>query len=161
MGAREVYVEDFGPPRNGRTGVSYRWPFLTDDEGRQHDMRRCLPITAQVNEFQYATEMEAGWCSLTHTRDRIGFGLAWEREKLPSCWIFASYGGWRNLQVAVLEPCTGYPIGVADGAARGTHQTLAPGASLACDVTAVVYTGAAGVSGIDQEGNVTADEAEL
>ncbi|HWQ13791.1 MAG TPA: DUF5107 domain-containing protein [Roseiflexaceae bacterium] len=160
MGAREVYVEDFGPPRNGRTGVRYHWPFLTDDEGRRHDMRRCLPASAGVNEFQYATELDGGWCALTHTRERIGLGLAWEREKLPSCWIFASYGGWRALQVAILEPCTGYPVSVADGVARGTHQLLAPGASLVCDVTATVYTGVSGVAHIDADGNVTADETD-
>ena len=160
MAARDVYVEDFGPPRGGRTGVSYRWPFLTDNAGQRHDMRRCLPPTARVNEFQYATTMEAGWCALTHTRERIGLGLAWDLAALPSCWTFASYGGWRNLQVAVLEPCTGHPISVAAGIANGTHQALAPGASLACDVTAVVYTGAAGVAGIDTDGNVTASESE-
>lgn len=161
MGAEEVYVEDFGPPRNGRTGVTYRWPFLTDDSGRRHDMRRCLPISARVNEFQYATRMSAGWCALTHTRERLGFGLAWEREVLPSCWIFASYGGWRNLQVAILEPCSGYPISVGDGVARGTHQVLAAGAELSCSVTAVVYEGLAGVAHIDADGGVTAAEEEV
>jgi hypothetical protein len=161
MGAEEVYVEDFGPPRNGRTGVSYSWPFLTDDEGRRHDMRRCLPITARVNEFQYATRMSAGWCALTHTRERLGFGLAWDSAVLPSCWIFASYGGWRNLQVAILEPCSGYPLSVAEGVPNGTHQVLAAGATIDCQVTATVFTGAEGVRAIDADGNVTADEAEL
>jgi hypothetical protein len=154
MGATEMYVEDFGPPRNGRTGVHYRWPQLTDDQGREHDMRRCLPNTARVNEFQYATGMEAGWCALTHTRERLGFGLAWDRALLPSCWIFASYGGWRNLQVAILEPCSGYPLSVAAGVANGTHQVLAAGTTLECDITATIFTGLTGVSAIDADGTV-------
>ena len=158
MGAAEVYVAEFGPPRNGRTGVSYRWPFLEDEQGRRHDMRRALPITAGVNEFQYATRLEAGWCALTQTREQIGFGLAWDREVLPSCWTFASYGGWRNLHVIILEPCSGYPIGVADGVAQGTHQVLAPGAELNCEVTAVVYSGMRGVAHIAADGTLTAAE---
>ena len=160
LGASEVYVADFGPPRNGKTGVTYRWPFLTDDIGRRHDMRRGLPIDAQINEFQFATAMDAGWCALTHTQEQLGFGLAWNRDVLPSCWIFASYGGWRNLHVAILEPCTGYPVSVAEGVAQGTHQVLPAGAAITCEITAVVYSGIAGVKQIDADGSVIAADDE-
>lgn len=155
MAADEVYVEDFGPPRNGRTGVSYQWPLLTDDAGAQHDMRRCLGPQARVNEFQYATRMRAGWCALTHTRERLGFGLAWDSAVLPSCWIFASYGGWRGLQVAILEPCSGYPLSVAAGVAQGTHQKLAAGQTLETDIVACVFSGLDGVSHIDADGDAS------
>jgi hypothetical protein len=154
VGAAEVYLEQFGVPRNGRTGVRYHWPLLVDEAGREHDMRRCLPPSAGVSEFQYVTRLAAGWSALTHTRERLGFGLAWDHAVLPSCWLFASYGGWRNLHVVVLEPCSGYPASVAEGVTNGTHQVLGPGAVLEYDITAVVYTGLAGVSGIDADGTV-------
>jgi hypothetical protein len=152
--AGRMYIEDFGPPRNGRTQISYDWPYLTDDSGARHDMRQALPASAQVNEFQYATELSAGWCALTDTRSRVGFGLAFDVGVLPSCWLFATYGGWRNLHTVVLEPCTGYPISVNEGVERGTHKVLGAGQSIECGVIAVVYEEASGVVSIDAEGNV-------
>ena len=149
-----MYVEEFGPPRGGRTGVSYEWPFWEDERGKRHDMRAVLPASARVNEFQYATELTEGWCALTDTRQGVGFGLAFDPTVLRSCWLFATYGGWNDLYTLVLEPCTGYPLGVADGIATGTHQQLPAGKSLLCDVTAVVFEHAGAVTGIDLEGNV-------
>ena len=61
-----------------------------------------------------------------------------------SCWIFASYGGWREHEVVVLEPCTGYPVSVQDGVAAGTHQILEPGSCVETELTALVLDGADG-----------------
>lgn len=155
LGAKTMYLEDFGPPRGDQTAISYTWPFLTDEQGQTYDMRRTLPITAQKNEFQYATEMKEGWCALTHTKERIGFGLAFDLKVLPSCWLFASYGGWRNLHTIVLEPCSGYPISLNEGIKKGTHQTLKPGQSFDCTVVAIVYEGLTEVTSIDPDGKVT------
>ncbi len=152
--AKRMYIEDFGPPRNGRTGIEYEWPYLTDDNGTRHDMRQALPATTQVNEFQYATEMSAGWCALTDTRTGVSYGLSFDAQVLPSCWLFATYGGWRNLHTVVLEPCTGYPISVTEGVERGTHKVLHAGQSIECDVVAVVQEGVSSVASIDAEGNV-------
>jgi hypothetical protein len=70
------------------------------------------------------------------------------------------FGGWRNLHVAILESCTGYPISVAAGVAQGTHQVLPAGAAISCDITAVVYAGISGVKHIDADGSVTAADDE-
>jgi hypothetical protein len=158
--AQAMYVEDFGPPRTNATGVTYTWPYLADAQGIEHDMRHTLPASARVNEFQYATELTAGWCALTHPHERLGFGLAFDRRVLPSCWLFATYGGWRNLSTVVLEPCTGYPISLAEGVQNGTHQVLHGGDTINCDVVATVFTGGSGVSAIDGDGNVTLLEHE-
>lgn len=141
LGARSMYLEDFGPPRGGRTGVSYEWPYLTDEAGQKHDMRVVPVHAARVNEFQYATELRDGWCALTHTSDKVGFALAFDRSVLASCWLFSSYGGWRDLYTVVLEPCTGYPISVKEGVSQGTHRVLKAGEMVECDVTAVVFEG--------------------
>lgn len=141
MGAKKVYIEDFGPPRNGKTGVTYDWPFIVDEAGKEHDMRNALPSTSGVNEFQYGLELEEGWCSVTDTQKGLGMGLSFDRNVFPSCWLFATYGGWRNLQTVVLEPCTGYPVSVNDGIEKGTHRMLAPGEVIETDVTAIVCKG--------------------
>jgi predicted heme/steroid binding protein len=123
-------------------------------------MRRTLPATAHVNEFQYATELTSGWCAITHPHERIGFGIAFDRRVLPSCWLFATYGGWRDLSTVVLEPCTGYPVSLAQGVRNGTHQVLHAGDTISCDVVATVFTGGSGVGAIDSDGNVTVLEHE-
>jgi len=153
MGARSMYVEGFGNPRAGRGGSSYQWPVLVDDAGERHDMRPTLPGSSRVSEFQYATELDAGWCAVTYA-DGSGVGLAFDPEVFKSCWTFASYGGWRAHEVLILEPCTGYPISVADGVAAGTHQILPAGAVIETELRLVAYAGLGDVSGIGSDGSV-------
>lgn len=155
MPAGRVSVQDFGPTRFHETGTEYDWPYYTDKTGRIYDMRTTLPSSARVNEFQMAMEMKEGWCALTHTRDKVGFGLAFDTAVLPSCWTFATYGGWRNLHTLILEPCSGYPLSVNDGVAAGTHRTLKAGQSIETDIVAVVYEGVSEVASIGRDGTVT------
>jgi hypothetical protein len=152
--APEVLIGDFGRPRAGSPGDTYAWPELVDASGTTHDMRLTLPPASRCSELQYATELTAGWCAVTHA-DGTGLALSFDRDVFRSCWTFASYGGWRSLQVAVLEPCTGFPISVAEGAAAGTHQVLAAGTSLRTSLTAVLFDGLAGVSDVTADGRVT------
>lgn len=141
LAARRVLIGDWGAPRVGRTGVAYDWPYCTDSAGRAHDMRPALPPTSGVTELQYATELASGWCAVSSAQDQLGLGISFDPEVFRSCWTFASYGGWQDLHVAVLEPCTGYPIGVGEGVAQGTHQVLGPGETVDTEVTAVVLEG--------------------
>jgi hypothetical protein len=69
-----------------------------------------------------------------------------------SCWLFASYGGWRNHNVAVLEPCTGYPLNFDALRAAGRQRTLAPGQTLSTAVRFVVQEGLRGIAGIGADG---------
>lgn len=139
LGARDMLIGDFGTPRAGGPGTGYVWPYLDDATGR-HDMRETLSPASRTAELQYATALQDGWCALTH-RDGTGIGLRFDRELFRSCWTFASYGGWRNLDVVVLEPCTGYPLSVTEGVADGTHQVLAAGETLRTSMTLDVFDG--------------------
>ncbi len=40
---------------------------------------------------------------------------------------FGSFGGWRNLNVAVMEPFTGFPCEIARSVKDGTCAQFAPG----------------------------------
>lgn len=130
MAAGEVLVDEFGSPRGRPESGIVTWPYLEAD-GTRHDLRT-VPDTFKrgVSEFLLATSMERGECSVVHPGEGTGLRLSWDRQDLPSCWLFASYGGgWRGLNVLVLEPCTGYPLSVAAGVQAGTHQTLPAEAS--------------------------------
>ncbi len=139
LAARDVLVHEFGVPRVRPTGGSFTWPTAVVD-GVEHDFRR-LPDTADggICEFLIVTSLEEGRCGVEHPRAGTGLTLEWDAADLPSCWTFASYGGgWRGLDVLVLEPCTGYPLSVLDGVADGTHQVLPSGATKAWSLTAWV-----------------------
>lgn len=153
MGARTMRVEDFGSPRGG-PGAEYTWPYLTAGEGTRHDMRLLPAPGSSTAEFQYATSMDAGWCALTHPDRGVGLGLAFDTAQVPSCWVFASYGGWRGLHTLVLEPCTGYPASLAQGLAQGTHRTLPAGGTFETEVTAVLYEGLSQVTSVGRDGAV-------
>lgn len=151
--ACSVAIEDFGTPRAGAAGASYRWPTLVDGEGVEHDMRVTLPGDSRVAEFQYATDLEDGWCAVTY-QDGTGIGLAFDPNVFRSCWTFASYGGWRGLEVLVLEPCTGYPVSVAAGIQAGTHQVLRAGDVIETSMAVVIYEGMDEVTHVGRAGRV-------
>jgi galactose mutarotase-like enzyme len=140
LGAATVLVGDFGSPRAGGPGDTYAWPLHHGADGTTTDMSPTLPRESGVSEFQYATELAEGRCSVTYA-DGTGLELLFDRDVFRSCWLFASYGGWRDHEVVVLEPCTGHPVSVQEGLAAGTHQVLEPGASVETELTAVVLDG--------------------
>jgi hypothetical protein len=116
-------------------------------------MRPTLAPASGACEFYYVTGLDAGWCALTYG-DGSGVGLAFDREVYPSCWVFASYGGWRDLQVAVLEPCTGYPVSVNDGIEAGTHRVLRAGERISTSMTLALFDGLSAVTRVDHDGRV-------
>ncbi|GGD96712.1 DUF5107 domain-containing protein [Paenibacillus nasutitermitis] len=154
-GARTMVMENLGQLRGGIRSGPYEWPYLPADNGQTQDMRLCLPPSTKVKEIQYSKEMDAGWCSVTNTRDGVGFGLAFDPAFFKTLWVFTSCGGWgEQQQMVILEPCTGYPMSVNSGIERGTHQLLKAGQSMETGLVAVVYEGLGSVGAIDSNGNV-------
>jgi hypothetical protein len=66
--------------------------------------------------------------------------------------MFASFGGWRNHNVAILEPSTTYPFELENAIERCTASRLAPGASLEAKLVLNVQEGLARVSGVSPSG---------
>ncbi len=131
----------------------FDWPYA-QAHGRIIDLRRVPPASAQQLYFFYGTQMQAGWCALTNTATRLACGLVFDQKVFPSCWLFASYGGWRNHNVAVLEPCTGYPVNFEAMRTAGRHRTLAPGETLQTDVLFVIQDGIQTVTRIEADGTI-------
>jgi hypothetical protein len=46
---------------------------------------------------------------------------------MPFVWLFLTYGGWRNLYTAVLEPCTNMPKDLSEAARVNQSAKLDPG----------------------------------
>src|SRR6218665_2168536 len=106
-------------------------------------MRPPLRKTSRRAEFQYAASLTAGWCAVRY-HDGHGIGLSFDATVFPSCWAFASYGGWRSHEVLVLEPCTGYPVSVEQGVAAGTHRVFPAGGGIETSMTVVAFRGCGG-----------------
>ena len=151
--ARRVLIDDGFAA--GFSSPAFTWPHATGAGGEAVDMRLVPPPGPPTVHFYYAVDLADGWCALTDVRDRIGFGLAFDRQAFGSVWVFGAYGGWRGLSTVILEPCTGYPYELDKAIAQGTHARLAPGDRLETDVSAVVYRGRDHVEKISPDGEVS------
>lgn len=133
---------------------SFSWPHAPGVDGGTVDMRQVPPQEAATCDFYYAVELDAGWCALTDSAARAGFGLVFDPAVFRSVWVFGAYGGWRGLYTTILEPCTGYPYRLEDAIAQGTASRLAAGETLTTEVTAVLYRGVEQVTRIGAHGEV-------
>ncbi len=151
--AMRVHLEPAFPGTLAGAPPSFDWPHVEID-GRHIDLRRVAPAAERQLYFFYGSALQSGWCGLTDTASGLGCGLVFDPVVFPSCWLFASYGGWRNHNVAVLEPCTGYPLNFDALRAAGRQRILAPGESLNTAVRFVVQEGLRGIAGIAADGRL-------
>ena len=120
------------------------------------DLRQVPDPAARATHFFYATNLAAGWCALTNTATGLASCLSFDLRVFPSCWLFATHGGWRNLNVAVLEPSTGYPLHFPSALAAGRVAWLDAGETLDTQVILTLQEGLSSVGGIDSTGNLLA-----
>lgn len=154
MPARRVEIDSGFRARLGAL-EAFDWPHATTERGQHVDMRRVPPFESQTCDFYYAVELDDGWCALTDTAAKAGFGLVFDKNVFRTVWVFGAYGGWRGLYTTILEPCSGYPYRLDEAIARGTASRLAPGQQLETEITAVVYHGVEGVTRLTRAGEVT------
>jgi hypothetical protein len=129
------------------------WPVVKIGN-REVDLRRIPCADDRQLYFFYGTDMNAGWCALTNTQTGLACGLKFDPSVFPCAWLFATYGGWRNYNVAVLEPCTGYPLNFEAMQKAGRHKELAPGASFMAQVLFSVQEGVRSVGAINDDGTL-------
>ena len=99
------------------------------------DLSRVRPREAKFQEFVYVRGVPDGWCGIRRARTGERFRLRYDLAVFPECWLFITYGGWRDYYTIVLEPCTNWPKDLGEAAARGRCAELAPGAELKTRVT--------------------------
>ncbi len=118
------------------------------------DLRQVPDERSGEVHFFYGTELAAGWCGITNRTNRLAVGLRFDPEVFSSCWLFATYGGWHDLNVAVLEPATGYPYKMQSMLENGQARWLAPDESLETAVLFSVREGLSSVGGVDDDGSI-------
>ncbi len=131
----------------------FAWPYARIGS-RTVDLRNVPPQTQRQLYFFYGTKMAGNWCAITNTATRLASALTFDPSVFPSCWLFASYGGWRNHNVAVLEPCTGYPLNFEALQKAGRARVLDPGQSLNTSVLFSVQPDVAAVGHVDADGTI-------
>jgi hypothetical protein len=149
--AMRVVREPAFPGTLAEAPLEFAWPNARIGN-QQIDLRRVPHQDKRQTHFFYGAEMESGWCALTNTATRLSCGLRFDPAIFPSCWLFASYGGWRNYNVAVLEPCTGYPLNFEALVAAGRQRVLEPGELLSTKVLFSLQEGLTSVSNIQEDG---------
>ena len=138
---------------------NFSWPFCLQTDGSKLDFRKVLSLEKNFKDFAYGIDLNSGWCALTDTESRIGFGMKFPREVFTSVWLFITSGGWRGYKTIVLEPCTAYPFDFEKAIANRTCSHLEARETLECEVEAVVYEGLQSVQEIKTGGEVLGELA--
>jgi hypothetical protein len=135
----------------GDAPLSFPWPHVPIAD-RTIDLRNVPDPSSRAVHFFYGTELSTGWCAITNRATGLAVGLRFDPDIFRSCWLFATYGGWRNLNVAVLEPATGYPFQAQAMIDAQRARWLAPDESLETSVLFSTQEGLQSVGGISADG---------
>jgi hypothetical protein len=141
------------PGTLGESPPIFPWPFARFDS-TVLDLRQVPDVSSQAVHFFYGTELAAGWCGITNRANRLACALRFDKEIFSSCWLFATHGGWRDLNVAVLEPATGYPYQMQSMIDGGHARRLAPGESLETSVMFSAQEGLTSIGGVEEDGRI-------
>ncbi len=121
----------------------FPWPFAPALDGGQVDLRVVPEPTAAATDFFYALGLADGWFALCHPNRQLRLAVRFPKEVFSTVWVFATYGGWRDLYALILEPCTAYPYLLDEAIRQGTASVLRAGERVEALVQATVQTGEA------------------
>lgn len=133
--------------------AEFFWPFASSAT-EALDLRKVPDAASGALHFFYGTELMDGWCGITDRSNQLAAALRFDPEVFSSCWLFASHGGWNDLNVAVLEPATGYPFNHRAMIESGRAHTLAPGESLETTVIFAAQEGLTSIGGVTKDGRI-------
>ncbi len=129
----------------------FAWPLALRDRNPLDLRAVCSPASKEIY-FLYGHGYQSGWCALTDPAAHLSMGFVFPPEVFRSCWLFATYGGWRDYQVVLLEPCTSHPQQIETAIEEQQVVRLAPGACWRSTVSFLVQTGLSAVNGLTSDG---------
>ena len=112
----------------------FDWPIAAAPKGPV-DLRTVPPAPCGEREFVYVSDVPDGWCGVTDHAAGASLRMTFDRQAMPYVWLFLSYGGWRDVHTAVLEPCTNMPKDLSEAVARGQSAHMAAHGSFETSVT--------------------------
>jgi hypothetical protein len=131
----------------------FPWPHAHAN-GTILDLRQVPEISSRAVHFFYGTGLVSGWCGVTDRSNQLAAALRFDPNVFSSCWLFATHGGWRDLNVAVLEPATGFPFQMQSMIDGGRAHRLAPGESLETTVLFSMQEGLNSIGGVEEDGRI-------
>lgn len=141
--------------------TQYDYPITTDKNGKPIDLSIVPPPSSKQSDEFWLSGLTEGWCALTDTKRKVGFGLAWDLSVFSSLWIWEEFGGtadepWNNeCYVMGIEPWSSYALeGLAEAARRNTQLTLLAHGTKTSWLKAIAYEGTSRVARIDENGTV-------
>lgn len=156
--AMTVVREPGFPGTLGSAPMCFPWPHALMENGAV-DLRTVPDVASAALYFFYGTEVAEGWCGVTNQARKLATALRFDPGVFSSCWLFASYGGWKGLNVAVLEPATGYPFEMQAMIERGQARWLSPGERLETTVLFCVQEGLMSIGRVDADGTILPGDA--
>lgn len=148
-----VLLEPEFPGTLGDAPPIFEWPYAVMGETIV-DLRQVPDVSSRALHFFYGTGLTSGWCGITNRANGLSCALRFDPKIFSCCWLFASHGGWRGLNVAVLEPATGYPFQMQSMIANGRALHLAPGESLETSVLFTAQESMTSIGGVDCTGRI-------
>jgi hypothetical protein len=147
-------VEEAAGGALGEVHTAFTWPNMPTGQGELRDLRFPLARESRSMSFSYLEGFEQGWLAVTDRPSATGLGLVFPAEVFRCLWLYLCYGGYRDLNVAIVEPWIGYPSKLSEAVQAGRFRTLAAGETQEAQVSAVVYSGVQSVSFVSKEGEV-------
>ncbi len=138
-------------------GQETPWPTVKARAGGTIDLSRIPGPEAASHDMAYMTAFHDGWYAILNERQKVGFGLSWDKQTFPFLWFWQVYRGgvgypwFHSTYVIALEPVSSYKSPLTAAVEAGTQLTLGPGEKRTTRLAAVAFAGGAGISGIDLE----------
>jgi hypothetical protein len=123
-GRVEAVDPSFGTVLNGPG--PFDWPGEAAPGSGVADLRDIPAATQRAREFVYVRDVPHGWCGIDDLSKNASLRMRFDTGRLPYVWFFLSYGGWRDVYTAVLEPCTNLPKDLAQAVRAGQSARLMP-----------------------------------
>jgi len=109
-----------------KDGRPFAWPFASIS-GDSVDLRTIPTAASRLQEFVYVRDLPEAWCGVEDLARGAALRMDFDGAAFPYVWLFLTYGGWRNLYTAVLEPCSNMPKSLTDAVRLGQSAELLPG----------------------------------
>ena len=140
--------------------VEGRATCMPGKDGAPIDVTRVLPPGSRVNEMLFVTELETPWWAIADPRRQVGLAVSWDARMFPCLWMWQEYNSieafpfYGQCYAVALEPQTTVVPMLGDAYGAGTAKGLDPGAAAETWLTASVFHGSGGVTGVSREGRV-------